>query len=246
MINMQFVLGFILGLCAAVLIIALAAPMIRRRVLYLTRAALRTEMPQSLKEAEADRDFLRAKNAAGIAHLQQRLEKERQQDYERKLALSKARELLASADALAARCKAQQAELEKQREYILKLEERGRKDRQKAAVALQMKRADLQNFRKQIKLIAAQTAAMVAAHEGEHSPVWHFVGSEEDFADKNTGKAAKTGIAGKMGGTFKTAQKSLAAETLADAIYRQAKRAGAMLKKTRQGESSAESRRQKS
>lgn len=62
----QSVLFFILGIAATTLVLILFAPAIWRRALYLARKALASEVPLSLTEIEADRDFLRAKQAVEL------------------------------------------------------------------------------------------------------------------------------------------------------------------------------------
>ncbi|WP_295896863.1 hypothetical protein [uncultured Bartonella sp.] len=62
----QSVLFFILGVAATTLVLILLAPAIWRRALYLARKVLASEVPMSLTEIEADRDFLRARHAVEL------------------------------------------------------------------------------------------------------------------------------------------------------------------------------------
>lgn len=62
----QSILFFILGIAATALILILLAPAIWRRALYLARKAIAAELPLTLTEIEADRDFLRARHAVEI------------------------------------------------------------------------------------------------------------------------------------------------------------------------------------
>lgn len=62
----QSVLFFILGIAATALVLILLAPLLWRRALYLARRAIASELPLTLKEIEADRDFLRARQAVEI------------------------------------------------------------------------------------------------------------------------------------------------------------------------------------
>lgn len=180
MFSVQSVLGFILGFAAAVFILILCAPPLWRRALFLAQKVVRTELPLSLKEVEADRDFLRARHAVAVCRLQEELDKEREDDQARKLALSRARERLHDVDRLEARCKAQQAELENRDKKIARLEEQMQKARQKAEASLKLKNADLQEFRRQIKAIAARTAGFIAAQEGRDSPILQIVAAEAE------------------------------------------------------------------
>lgn len=62
----QSVLFFILGVAATTLVLILLAPAIWRRALYLAHKVLASEVPLSLTEIEADRDFLRARHAVEL------------------------------------------------------------------------------------------------------------------------------------------------------------------------------------
>ncbi|KAA6405826.1 hypothetical protein [Candidatus Tokpelaia sp.] len=223
MFSVQSVLGFILGFAAAVFVLILCAPIIWRRALFLAQKVVRTELPLSLKEVEADRDFLRARHAVIVCRLQEELAQERREDYARKLALSQARERLQQIDAMAAQDKARRAELEKRDKKIAGLEETCRNLQEKADKALPLKKADLAEFRRQIKIIAAQTAGFIAAEEGENSPVLHFVAPAEE-AETAKAAAAAGGKPGRRAAlrTVKAGDKPALAKNLAAAIYEQA------------------------
>lgn len=62
----QSVLFFILGIAATALVLILLAPPLWRRALYLARRDIAGELPLTLTEIEADRDFLRARQAIEI------------------------------------------------------------------------------------------------------------------------------------------------------------------------------------
>lgn len=203
----SFILGFIIGCVAAVFLTMLVAPFIWRRALFLARKIVRSELPLSLKEVEADRDFLRARQAADICRLQEELIKERQDNHSRKLALSRGREQLSRHSKLQADYEAQQLLLASQEKKIAALEEKNRELREKARAGLKLKTADLAEFRRQIKQIAAQTAGFIAAAEGAQSPILQLAGAE---AAANGGKSKN-----------KRGEESLAA-----AIIREAEAAG--------------------
>jgi len=211
MFSVQSVLGFILGFAAAVFILILGAPLIWRRALFLAQKVVRTELPLSLKEIEADRDFLRARQAVIVCRLQEELAREKQEDHGRKLALSRAREQLQQTEALSARDQAQQAELARRDKQQAALEEKCRRLQDKAEQAVQLKKADLAQFRRQIQAIAAQTAGLIAAEEGENSAIWRLVAP----AEAEHGGAAAAGAR----------QKAPPGKNLAAAIYVRARQA---------------------
>ncbi|WP_297323005.1 hypothetical protein [uncultured Bartonella sp.] len=62
----QSVLFFILGIAATALVLVLLAPALWRRAIYLARKAIASDLPLTLDEIEADRDFLRARQAVEI------------------------------------------------------------------------------------------------------------------------------------------------------------------------------------
>jgi|GEM_PF-1036896 len=226
MFSVQSVLGFILGFAAAVFVLILCAPIIWRRALFLAQKVVRTELPLSLKEVEADRDFLRARHAVIVCRLQEELAQERQEDYARKLALSQARERLQQIDAMEAQDKARRAELEKRDKKIAGLEEICRNLREKADKALQLKKADVAEFRRQIKIIAAQTAGFIATEEGENSPILHFVAPVEKAETAKAGAGGKPGLRAALR-TIKGEDKPVLDKDLAAAIYTEAQRAAA-------------------
>lgn len=90
----QSVLFFILGIAATTLILILLAPAIWRRALYLARKALASEVPLSLTEIEADRDFLRAKQAVELVDRDEKIKLLEEQFDNQKRALDDAKEQL--------------------------------------------------------------------------------------------------------------------------------------------------------
>ena len=71
----QSVLFFILGIAATTLVLILLAPAIWRRALYLARKQIAQGVPLSLTEIEADRDFLRAKQAVELVKRDEKFER---------------------------------------------------------------------------------------------------------------------------------------------------------------------------
>jgi len=169
------VLGFILGFAAAALIFACAAPFLWRRALFLARRVARAELPLSLKEIEADRDFLRARQAVEVCRLNEALDTERRNDYQRRLALSRGREQLAKLDRLEELCANLRKHMDKYEKNLAELEEQNAQLKEKARQNLRLKSADAERFRKQLQQIAAQTAGFIAAEQGADSPILHII-----------------------------------------------------------------------
>lgn len=92
MILIQSVLFFILGAAITAFVLTLFAPIMWRRALYLARKAVKTEVPLSLTEVEADRDFLRASHALELCRLEERIKRSEERELEARLALDHARE----------------------------------------------------------------------------------------------------------------------------------------------------------
>lgn len=68
----QSVLIFILGIAATALVLILIAPVAWRRALFLARKVIASEVPLSLTEVQADRDFLRARHAVELVRLEEK------------------------------------------------------------------------------------------------------------------------------------------------------------------------------
>lgn len=85
----QAALFFILGIAVTSFILILIAPFVWRRMMFFTRKLWRARLPTSIKEAEADKNFLRAQHAVQIARqkerykLLQRINDEQQRQLER-------------------------------------------------------------------------------------------------------------------------------------------------------------------
>lgn len=90
----QSVLFFILGIAATTLVLILLAPAIWRRALYLAGKALASEVPLSLTEIEADRDFLRAKHAIELVDRDEKIARLAEKFDNQKRELDHAREEL--------------------------------------------------------------------------------------------------------------------------------------------------------
>jgi len=179
------ILSFILGFVAAALVFAGAAPFLWRRALALGRRVARAELPLSLKEVEADRDFLRARQAVEVCRLQQRLDAERREDYGRRLALDRGREELARLPQLTAVRDQYQRRLAAAEEQAAALTAQIQRLKEEAEARIKLNAADLALFRRQIKQIAAQTAGAIAAEEGPDSPIWRLIAPAGGSAEGN-------------------------------------------------------------
>lgn len=92
MMIVQSILFFVLGGAVAAFLMALFAPVVWQRAVFLARKAVHSEMPLSLMEVEADRDFLRVQHTVALSRLEQKLQSEREGHLERRLALDHAHE----------------------------------------------------------------------------------------------------------------------------------------------------------
>jgi len=92
MMIVQSILFFVLGGAVAAFIMALFAPVVWQRAVFLARKAVHSEMPLSLMEVEADRDFLRVQHTVALSRLEQKLESAREEHLGRRLALDHAHE----------------------------------------------------------------------------------------------------------------------------------------------------------
>ncbi|AQS41193.1 MAG: Hypothetical protein BHV28_04810 [Candidatus Tokpelaia hoelldobleri] len=92
MMIVQSILFFVLGGAVAAFIMALFAPVVWQRAVFLARKAVHSEMPLSLMEVEADRDFLRVQHTVALSRLEQKLQSEREDHFGRRLALDHAHE----------------------------------------------------------------------------------------------------------------------------------------------------------
>ena len=90
----QSVLFFILGVAATTFVLILLSPAIWRRALYLARQAIAAEVPLSLTEVEADRDFLRAKQAVELVTRDEKFERLSEKFATQKRELDQAKEEL--------------------------------------------------------------------------------------------------------------------------------------------------------
>jgi len=180
MISVQFALSFILGFASAVFIAALLSKIVWRRMMFLARKAAESEVPLSLEAAEAEFNAERAHFSEQLCQAEEALEQERQADHMRLLALNSAQERLSEADRLEKRCAGQARKIGVLEKKLAKLAELNERLKEKTKESLKLKAADLADFRRQIKLIAAQTAGFIAAEQGADSPIWRLIAADED------------------------------------------------------------------
>lgn len=92
MMIVQFILFFVLGAVATAFLLMLLAPVLWNRALLLAYNAVKTEVPLSLTEVEADRDFLRAQHAVNLCRLEEKLKEEQDSHIQRRIELNAAQE----------------------------------------------------------------------------------------------------------------------------------------------------------
>jgi len=108
MMIVQFVLFFILGVATKAFVIMLLATVLWRGALSLARKTVRAEVPISLKEVEADRDFLRVQHTVNLCRLEEKLKAEQDTHVQRRIQLDSAQERIHTLASLEPLC----AELE--------------------------------------------------------------------------------------------------------------------------------------
>jgi len=100
MMIVQSVLFFVLGVATTAFAVMLLAPVLWRRALTLSYKAARAEVPLSLTEIEADRDFLRVQHAVELCRLEEKLKEEQDARARSRLLLDTARERIHAFEAL--------------------------------------------------------------------------------------------------------------------------------------------------
>ena len=69
---LQGALFFVLGIAVTVFVLILLAPFIWQRMLFFVRKVMRSQLPVSMREIEADRNFLCAQHAVQMSRQQER------------------------------------------------------------------------------------------------------------------------------------------------------------------------------
>ena len=190
----QSVLFFILGIAATTLVLILLSPAIWRRALYIARKQIAAEVPLSLTEIEADRDFLRAKQAVELVKRDEKFELLAEKYANEKRQLDHAKEELyrlsrgenganlspCQPDAKtkegdgkqqpAASTHNRDEELQNLKNRIGTLEDE-LSEAQNKLEAHKVTKDDIEKFREYIMDVAAQFTAKIANSEGASSPI---------------------------------------------------------------------------
>jgi len=123
MMIVQSVLFFVLGVVTTAFFVTLLAPAFWRRAMSLAYKTVRTQVPLSLTEVEADRDFLRAQHAVAICRLEEKLQAERDAHVERRARLDTAQERIHALAALEPLCADLQGRIVENERLIADLEQ---------------------------------------------------------------------------------------------------------------------------